>query len=156
MAVMEFSRECGSWAKTCPRCKVAFKGHTGSWQEGQDSLMPIFGRADRQADGMQALCKMCAKERRRERNGVNDTYDENKMYAEQDGKCALCTIELHLPYRYSADAQGARVDHDHKTGKVRGLLCHRCNSMIGMFEATLEVFPEFDLTIIDKYIAKGQ
>ena len=154
--MMEFSREHASWIKTCPRCKVAFLGNNGNWQEGQDSLMPIFGRADLCSDGMQANCKQCAKERRRERNGVNDIYDEQKMYAEQEGKCKLCTVELHLPYRYSADPQGARVDHDHKTGKVRGLLCHRCNSMIGMFEATLEVFPEFDLHIIEKYITKGQ
>lgn len=155
MAVFEYSRDIGLWTKTCPRCKRAYEG-TEHQHESEKIFMTIFGRADRHADGMQALCKQCAKERRRERNGVNDTYDEQKMYQEQDGKCKLCTIELHLPYRYSADPQGARVDHDHKTGKVRGLLCHRCNSMIGMFEATLEVFPEFDLQIIDTYIKRGE
>lgn len=156
MAAMEWLHSDKVWAKTCPRCRTVFKGHTDNWQDGQDSLMPIFGRADRHSDGMQAFCKQCAKERRRERNGVADVYNEQEMFKEQGGGCKLCTVELHLPYRYSADPQGARVDHDHKTGKVRGLLCHRCNSMIGMIEATLEVFPEFDLTIIDKYIARGQ
>lgn len=155
MATLVWNREIWTWTKTCPRCKVAYKG-TEHQFESEKIFLGIFGYGQRYGDGLQAFCKQCAKERRRERNGVNDIYDEKEMYAEQDGKCKLCTIELHLPYRYSADPQGARVDHDHKTGKVRGLLCHRCNSMIGMVEATLDVFPEFDLEIIDTYIKRGQ
>ncbi len=155
MAVYEWDREIRLWTKTCPRCKVAFKG-TEHQEESEKIFLEVFGWGNRFSDRFQSLCKQCAKERRRERNGVNDIYDEQKMYAEQGGKCKLCTIELHLPYRYSADPQGARVDHDHKTGKVRGLLCHRCNAMIGMVEATLDVFPEFDLEIIDTYIKRGQ
>lgn len=51
-----------------------------------------------------------------------------KMYMEQAGLCAICrkptTIEK--PFLF--------VDHDHDTGKVRGLLCHKCNAGIGLFE----------------------
>lgn len=30
------------------------------------------------------------------------------------------------------------LDHDHRTGKVRGVLCHLCNSGIGMFHDSPE------------------
>lgn len=44
----------------------------------------------------------------------------------QEGVCAIC----HKP---SHDGRRLHVDHDHLTGRVRGLLCHRCNSGIGSF-----------------------
>lgn len=49
----------------------------------------------------------------------------------QDNKCAICkgsngsTVRSH----YSL-----AVDHNHKTGHVRGLLCMRCNLQVGMIE----------------------
>ena len=48
------------------------------------------------------------------------------MLAEQSGKCAICR---------TWDGQRLRVDHDHKTGRVRSLLCNRCNSMLAPLEA---------------------
>lgn len=56
------------------------------------------------------------------------------LLAEQGGTCAICQ----LPERY-VDARTGRtrrlaVDHDHKTGKVRGLLCGSCNQAVGHFE----------------------
>jgi len=47
----------------------------------------------------------------------------------QKGVCAVCgRVETwRLPRKLS-------VDHDHLTGIVRGLLCHRCNIGIGYFE----------------------
>lgn len=49
-------------------------------------------------------------------------YD--KMVEDQDGVCAICG---------SVNENGHRlaVDHNHKTGKVRGLLCRKCN--LGLF-----------------------
>lgn len=44
-----------------------------------------------------------------------------QMWADQGGHCLICKIE---PI--------AAVDHNHHTGKVRGLLCHRCNVAIGL------------------------
>lgn len=41
----------------------------------------------------------------------------------QDGKCAICR-------RPFGDQRKANVDHNHKTGKVRGLLCYRCNKFL--------------------------
>jgi hypothetical protein len=50
--------------------------------------------------------------------------DYDAMFAAQGGRCAICSAR---PTRRLA------VDHDHKTGAVRALLCHRCNPGLGLF-----------------------
>lgn len=58
-----------------------------------------------------------------------------KLWDSQGGRCALCTT-------IGFDTEAPRnvlefklvVDHDHKTGKVRGLLCQRCNISLGGYE----------------------
>jgi hypothetical protein len=34
---------------------------------------------------------------------------------------------------------GGHIDHDHKTGKVRGVLCLNCNTMIGRIETKVSI-----------------
>lgn len=50
------------------------------------------------------------------------------MELAQDGKCAICGD---LPKGGKTSSSSLHVDHDHKTGKVRGLLCNNCNHAIG-------------------------
>jgi hypothetical protein len=56
--------------------------------------------------------------------------DYAAMLAAQGGGCAICGAaegtEKRIKYLH--------VDHDHETGKVRGLLCHLCNLGIGKFQ----------------------
>ena len=56
--------------------------------------------------------------------------DYNKMLEEQNYQCKICSSE-----KAGHKGQCFAVDHDHNTGKVRGLLCIKCNSRLGWFEA---------------------
>ena len=51
------------------------------------------------------------------------TEDYNNFYKNQNGRCAICREKTPLV-----------IDHNHKTGKVRGLLCYKCNSGIGLLQ----------------------
>lgn len=55
------------------------------------------------------------------RYGLNDV-DIKRMLDEQSGCCAICGMKLTKKYC---------VDHNHITGEIRDILCHRCNLVIG-------------------------
>jgi recombination endonuclease VII len=55
---------------------------------------------------------------------ATDHWDQ--LYTSQNGLCAICDKKRKL-----------NVDHDHTTGKVRGLLCFKCNTALGTFEDTI-------------------
>uniref|UniRef100_UPI00111D166A endonuclease VII domain-containing protein n=1 Tax=Nitrospira cf. moscoviensis SBR1015 TaxID=96242 RepID=UPI00111D166A len=55
------------------------------------------------------------------------TEQYNAMLLEQGGGCAICRGQCKRNSRLS-------VDHCHRTGAVRGLLCSNCNTGIGMFK----------------------
>ncbi len=54
----------------------------------------------------------------RRRYGITAQHAD-QMLAEQDGNCAVCR-----------EAPASHVDHDHATGRVRGLLCCNCNGAL--------------------------
>lgn len=106
-------------------------------------------------DGLQERCKECRKnhwdnigkytrtippeEIRRQRHRIQViksygiTEDEfNQMLLKQDNKCAICgTSDWGRP--------SPSIDHNHKTGKVRALLCNRCNRVLGLTEDSPEL-----------------
>ena len=62
--------------------------------------------------------------------GVSNTwfYEQEKK---QNYACAICKKpETSL---WHGEPRELAIDHDHRTGKVRGLLCHRCNKALGEF-----------------------
>lgn len=64
----------------------------------------------------------------------NITLDQyNEMLKKQNGLCAICNQEETWTYS-SGKVASLAVDHCHKTGKVRGLLCRDCNQSIGKFK----------------------
>lgn len=63
------------------------------------------------------------------RHGLTqDQYDA--LFASQDGKCAVCGEALVSNSAGNKNGQTC-IDHDHKTGRVRGLLCTCCNLALG-------------------------
>lgn len=95
--------------KQCPSCQqVKSRSEFYTWVEG----------------GQRALCKPCFLETGRWANLLKkfgltpDAY--GRLLAEQGGVCAICATGTKFD-----------VDHDHESGAVRGLLCRRCNLLLG-------------------------
>jgi len=59
-----------------------------------------------------------------------ETYAQR--LAEQGGVCFICTAMVPL-----------HVDHDHRSGKLRKLLCRRCNTVLGFVEDSPELLLRF-------------
>jgi hypothetical protein len=130
--------------KLCPNCKELLS-------------VSAFNKSNRR-DGFQTYCRACHNKmqrkkyaedpaakvkrqlranRRKERDpfvarkaelkrlyGI--TFDDYiKMFIQQGEVCAICKNKCKTKKMLS-------VDHDHKTGKIRGLLCNRCNAALGM------------------------
>lgn len=103
--------------KACSKCKIP-------------KLVSEFHKQSITRDGLYSSCKKC-------RGTDQDTRDykyktrygitlegKREMYLTQDGKCLICRKKM-------LTAGDCQVDHDHKTGKVRGLLHRSCNLIIG-------------------------
>lgn len=104
---------------------------------GEIKPLDAFPLAKRNADGRTCYCKPCHNKRGREsrvrvhgngreyhlrhRYGIG-VADVERILAEQNGKCLICE---------RPDPE--HVDHDHETGKVRGILCFNCNQGLGNF-----------------------
>ena len=59
--------------------------------------------------------------------------DYDNMYLDQNESCAVCFIEQDKLHRRLC------VDHCHTSGKVRGLLCDKCNRMLGQINDKIKV-----------------
>lgn len=62
------------------------------------------------------------------RYGISPEYFE-EMKRKCNDRCEICNTGLTYG---SAHKHNARIDHSHSTLKVRGLLCHKCNTILGM------------------------
>lgn len=114
--------------RLCPKCKVKRE-------------IRYFGFRDKDKTKLKSWCNKCAAEA----SNALYNYEEKRKYSlkflygisveeydrlrvKQDFKCALCGRHENDVYH------GLHVDHCHKTGEVRGLLCHLCNTMLGKIE----------------------
>ena len=63
--------------------------------------------------------------------------DYEAMASVQEGMCAICDGEDERK-RADGTPYPLSVDHDHSDGRVRGLLCNRCNAGLGMFREDID------------------
>ena len=108
-----------------------------------------FQKDSTQKDGLCGSCKTCKNKHCNDtqlslglngrRNGqlkkkykiTLETY--NKKLLEQNSVCAICLkAETRIDTK-TGQISALCVDHDHDTGQIRGLLCYKCNSALGMF-----------------------
>ena len=106
-------------------------------------------------DGLTSWCKSCTNEYRRlnpdKVKNANlkcdygiDLNQYNEMLTLQNNSCKTCNRHI------SELTKVLVVDHCHKTGKVRGLLCDFCNRQLGVYENKPELFKNFEV-----YLSKG-
>lgn len=108
-------RECRNCEKVYPESKNFFHGFTNK------------------NPGLKYVCKVCSNTGNyygglRRRYGLTQESFE-KLLQTQSYSCAICEESLlDLPRSHR------HVDHCHITGKVRGVLCHHCNTALGGFK----------------------
>ena len=81
---------------------------------GRRKPLTLFHRARRNKDGLHAFCMSCV-----------HTYRQQQIYGMSIRDTDTCQ---------ACGAMGISVlciDHDHATGRIRGILCHRCNMVLG-------------------------
>lgn len=86
------------------------------------------------------LCRVCLRaeqtERQLRRQGTSSERYRELLEA-QEKKCAICGVMEGHRSCYGTVCRLA-VDHDHRTGTVRGLLCNSCNRGLGRFKDSIE------------------
>ena len=111
---------------------------------GVTKMLTEFYRNRKAPDGRTSYCTRCSGEAKKEWRTANPAkaravarathlkqYDMTPLeyeerLNEQQGACLLCG-------KPPTESRPLVVDHDHATGRVRGLLCHLCNLALGGF-----------------------
>ena len=139
---------------------------------GETKDLTLFGRDKHKEDGLTSQCKPCYSAQQkvayRRRGGLSpktrekhkverlkrqyglSLEDYDRMLEQQGGVCAICHKPVVLVDPRSGAVKRLSVDHDHETGKVRGLLCHKCNALLGQADDSI-----FSLLAAVDYLARN-
>lgn len=74
---------------------------------------------------------------RRHKYGL-EQEDFDRIFQKQGGRCGCCGVSLDDGWTRQHKPNKLVIDHDHKTGLVRGLLCTMCNKGLGLLGDNLE------------------
>ena len=106
--------------KKCSRCKRVLP-----------ATSDYFYRRKEGKYGLDYICKECKRKWDKAHHRIKkhdvDTTQFFKMLENQNHKCGICKHKLNF-YDYG----GVHIDHNHKTGEIREILCFHCNVILGM------------------------
>jgi hypothetical protein len=99
----------------------------------------------RESDRKAGTYKTFSPERKR-RNADNNfrskygisVVDFNKRLEEQSNQCSICGIKLTKSVDRKSPIRACQ-DHDHKTDRLRDILCNRCNLMLGYADDNIDI-----------------
>ena len=120
------------------------EGHQGCNTCGEIKPLTAFAKSKSKKNGICTRCKDCTNKahlNRRYGHGAAETKE--RLFKKQSGRCAICKGTTASMQR--GDSKWA-LDHCHKTGRIRGVLCHRCNLTLGYLEQH-----EFDIEPFRQY-----
>jgi hypothetical protein len=113
--------------KTCESCRLAARQTPEARQQQREQRIAKWG-------GNEAYRRMRMNDHHMRQYGI--TLDEKEEMLASQGGCAICGTRV--PPR----TRGWHTDHDHVTGKVRGILCSNCNLGLGYFQDNPEFLSE--------------
>lgn len=123
--------------RSCDTCSKVFFSHQAKTRYCGQRCRQVAWRRTHVVENLEQSRRY--EEHRPQRNNLRfKTYgiteeDYLKMLQEQDNSCAICgTKDWDIPH----------IDHNHATGKVRGLLCRECNLGLGKFGDSVELMLE--------------
>ncbi len=118
----EFSGKPKHFHKTKSTCKACKIKYVAAWQKANPGRVLLAKEKNRRQFG-------AAYNARRHYGLPFDVYFE--MVSASKGLCAICEKPEVFRDTNGRPRRSLSVDHDHSTGKVRGLLCAKCNVALG-------------------------
>lgn len=131
-ATLEFFHPVGGGRYLSGQCRACKSKASAAWNKAHpEAMRRAYLRYCGSAKYKVVVARKNAPEKARPRTllrryGITQE-DYNRLFAAQKGLCAICERPPHKGKNLS-------VDHDHKTGRVRGLLCTGCNVFLGRVE----------------------